>query len=99
MHGEGHQIPPHIHLAQPDRVIASTQELLFVVAGRMEVDFYDCTNNYCSTEVVQAGEALLHLQGGHGFRFPEPTRLIELKQGPYSGRCKDKQAIAVPINQ
>ena|SRR5437762_1519661 len=94
MHSEGHTISPHRHLLQPDRVIPSTQELLLVVSGQMEVDFYDSTENYCCTEVLQPGEALLHVQGGHGFRFPKTTQVIELKQGPYAGRAQDKEEIS-----
>jgi hypothetical protein len=39
---------------------------------------------------LRQGEILFHIRGGHAFRFLEPTRLIEVKSGPYLGREKDK---------
>lgn len=94
MHDAGHSIVPHVHLPQPERKVPFTQEFLLVKEGRMEVDFYGPEQEFCCTETLVAGEALLHIEGGHGFRFMEPTRLIELKQGPYAGREADKQNIA-----
>src|SRR5690348_5400977 len=83
VHGSGHSIAPHRHVAQPDRIVPQTQEFLLVVSGTMEVDFFDTDGRCFSTERLTSGEGLLHIQGGHGFRFLEKTRVIELKQGPY----------------
>jgi hypothetical protein len=94
MHSVGHKITPHLHREQVNRVINTTQEFLLVVSGRIEVDFYDQQGTLFHTEVLCFGEALLHVQGGHGFRFLEPSRLLEIKQGPYAGRGEDKQLIA-----
>src|SRR5690242_21646486 len=93
MHGSGHSIAPHRHVAQPNRIVPQTQEFLLVVSGTMEVDFFDAHGRCFSTERLTGGEALLHIQGGHGFRFLENTRVIELKQGPYLGRDKEKEMI------
>jgi hypothetical protein len=30
------------------------------------------------------------MKGGHGFKVLEPTRIIEVKQGPYLGESRDK---------
>jgi len=91
---QGHVIQAHHHREHEMRVVSSTQEFLFVITGRMEVDFYDESGRHFQTEILQPGEALLQVKGGHGFRFPESTRVLEVKQGPYLGRDKDK----IPIN-
>ncbi len=61
-----------------------------VVGGLMEVDYYDESGTFLVTERIRPGEALLHIKGGHGFHFPEASRVIEIKQGPYLGKEKDK---------
>jgi len=93
VHPAGHVIRPHRHLEQPGRTVAVTQEFLWVVSGQMEVDFYDSAGSCFHTEKMIAGEALLHVKGGHGFRFSQPTRIVEVKQGPFSGRASDKQDV------
>ena len=90
---QGHEISPHLHLKHEGRLVQSTQEFLLVVSGRMEIDFYDESARCFYTDTILPGEAVLQVKGGHGFRFPEVTRLIEIKQGPYLGKEKDKVAI------
>jgi mannose-6-phosphate isomerase-like protein (cupin superfamily) len=86
----GHAIAAHVHLLHEARGVHPTQEFLFVISGRMEVDFLNEGGQSFHTETIRQGEALLQIQGGHAFRFPEETRLLEVKSGPYLGRDKDK---------
>lgn len=86
----GHSIPPHAHLPQENPLVQQTQEFLLVLSGKMEVDFFDETGRHFQTETLDQGNALFQIRGGHAFRFLEPTRLIEVKSGPYLGRHKDK---------
>lgn len=86
----GHAIAAHAHLLREGSQVQSTQEFLFVVSGKMEVDFFDEVGQHFQTETLRQGQALFHIRGGHAFRFLEPTRLIEVKSGPYMGREKDK---------
>jgi mannose-6-phosphate isomerase-like protein (cupin superfamily) len=86
----GHAIAAHAHLPHNGRQVRTTQEFLFVISGRMEVDFFNEQGQRFQTETVGQGEALFHVLGGHAFRFPEETRLLEVKSGPYDGREKDK---------
>lgn len=86
----GHAIGAHAHLLQSSPQMQPTQEFLLVISGKMEVDFFDDDGQRFHTEILRKGEALLQIRGGHGFRFLEATRLIEVKSGPYLGREKDK---------
>lgn len=86
----GHAIDAHVHLPHNGREVRLTQEFLFVISGSMEVDFFNEPSQRFHTETVRQGEALFHIQGGHAFRFPEETRLLEVKSGPYFGHEKDK---------
>jgi hypothetical protein len=92
----GHAIAAHAHLPHEARCTRLTQEFLFVVSGAMDVDFFDESGQRFHTETVHEGEALLHIQGGHAFRFPEGSRILEVKTGPYLGREKDKVLLESP---
>ena len=84
----GYVIEPHVHNVVP-REVTLTQEVLFIKEGKMRVDFYDSAKNYLESRVLESGDVILLAGGGHGFEMLEKTRMIEVKQGPYSGD-KDK---------
>ena len=80
----GSVIPPHVHNpVQRDEVW--TQEVLFIRSGRMRVDFYTDGRHYLESRIVKTGDVVMLVAGGHGFEMLEPTEIIEVKQGPYSG--------------
>jgi mannose-6-phosphate isomerase-like protein (cupin superfamily) len=80
----GHVIPPHVH-NEVLREVTLTNEVLFVRSGRVRVDFYDDQRRYLESRVLLPGDLVLLARGGHGFEMLEPTEMIEVKQGPYSG--------------
>jgi hypothetical protein len=82
----GHAVKPHAH-HKVDRTVRFTQEVLFCVSGRIVYTFYDAEDNWseiCSCEIT-ANDVLCLFGAGHGARALEPTRLIEIKQGPFMG--------------
>lgn len=81
---EGYVIKPHVHLAA-ERAVRYTQEALFIRSGRVEVNFYDGEQNYLESRELAAGDVILLMHGGHGFRLLEPSDIVEVKQGPYVG--------------
>ena len=88
---EGHKIPPHRHLPV-SRALESTSEVLLVRSGRVRVQFYDRDSLEVASTLLEPGDVLLHLQGGHGFEMLEDAVLLELKQGPYAGTM-DKEPL------
>jgi hypothetical protein len=86
----GHTVKPHAHYKIP-RTVEFTQEVLLCVSGRIVYTFYDADDNW--TEIasceISAGDILCLFGAGHGAKAIEPTRLIEIKQGPFLG-VKDK---------
>jgi mannose-6-phosphate isomerase-like protein (cupin superfamily) len=84
----GYKVPPHVH-NKVHREIFYTQEVLFIRKGKVKVDFYDEHQNYLESRILYTGDVILLASGGHGFEMLEPTEMIEVKQGPYSGD-KDK---------
>lgn len=78
----GEKIVPHKHNYQK-RIITDTQEVLFIIKGRLNINFYDDFNKKFHTEQVYAGCVIHLIYGGHGFEFLENSEMYEVKQGPY----------------
>ena len=85
----GGVIKRHIH-KNVDRQNISSSEALFVRQGRLEIDIYDAKRNLLATRQLNAGDFVLMVSGGHGFRILESTILLEVKLGPYGG-AQDKE--------
>ncbi|MGH6847076.1 MAG: cupin domain-containing protein [Methylocella sp.] len=83
-HPAGKLIAPHVHNAVP-REVQYTQEVLFIRKGLLRVDFYDHARTYLRSRVLEAGDVVLLIEGGHGFEVMEDVEMIEVKQGPYTG--------------
>lgn len=88
-HPKGHTIRAHSHAPQTYDV-RSMSEFLYLERGKVRAILYDEEWNTLATEVLTAGDVLLLLAGGHGFEVLEPCRMIEVKQGPFSGGKKAK---------
>lgn len=80
----GGEVPRHEHRPL-ERHLHGTPEVLVVRSGRCEVDLYDHDRRHVATRELNAGDVILIVGGGHGFRMIEDTVLLEVKQGPYSG--------------
>jgi len=83
-HPAGKKIVPHVHnLVQ--RNVIMTQEVLFIKTGKLRVDFYDDYKDYLESIILESGDVILLVSGGHGFEVLEELEMIEVKQGPYAG--------------
>lgn len=83
-HPVGKIIDAHVH-RPVSRVVAYTQETLFIKRGRLRVDFFDDRQTYLESRELKAGDVILLIRGGHGFEVLEELEMIEVKQGPYAG--------------
>lgn len=83
-HPTGKIIAPHVHNPVP-REVVYTQEVLFIKAGKLRVDFYSDQQQYLESRTLEAGDTILLITGGHGFEVLEEIEMIEVKQGPYVG--------------
>ena len=94
----GYVIPPHVH-NPVERSVHHTKEVLFVRSGRVRVDFYDDDRAYLESRILGAGDVVLLAYGGHGFEMLEPTEMIEVKQGPYTGEADKTRFDPVPAGK
>lgn len=83
-HPAGKRIDAHVH-NMVHRNVVLTQEVLFIRKGILRVDFYDEYEDYLESRDLYAGDIILLVSGGHGFRTIEEVEMIEVKQGPYAG--------------
>jgi mannose-6-phosphate isomerase-like protein (cupin superfamily) len=83
-HPAGKIIQPHVHNPVL-REVTYTQEVLFIKKGKLRVDFYNNDQQYLESRILEAGDVILLVTGGHGFEVLEEIEMIEVKQGPYVG--------------
>ena len=81
----GGEIPRHTHRAV-NRTVHNTSEVLVVQKGRLMVDLYADDRAFLYSRELEAGDVIVLMSGGHGFRLIEDTILLEVKQGPYGGQ-------------
>jgi hypothetical protein len=79
---KGYKIEPHLH-NRVNRKIEYTNEVLFIKSGIVRVDFYNENKIYFQSEILNKGDVILLVKGGHGFEMIETSEIIEIKQGPY----------------
>jgi hypothetical protein len=78
------EITRHVHRPL-ERHIVGTSEVLVVKKGLCQIDIYNDDRELVATRELRAGDTMLMVGGGHGFRMLEDTVFLEIKQGPYSG--------------
>ena len=83
-HPAGKVIDPHVH-NPVSRNVHYTQEVLFIKKGKLRVDFYDNSQTYLESRILEEGDVILLATGGHGFEVIEEVEMVEVKQGPYAG--------------
>jgi len=90
----GYESKPHTHTLLPDNnVIRNVQEVVFVVEGGVEFDFYGGGKEVLETVRLLLGDAILFVSGGHGYRVEKDCKAITVKQGPYPGEERAKEYI------
>ena len=93
-HPTGKVIDAHVHNLVYRNVVF-TQEVLIIKKGILRVDFYDEYEDYLESRDLYAGDIILLISGGHGFKVIEEVEMVEVKQGPYSGEQDKKRFIGV----
>ena len=83
-HPAGKTIQPHVHNSVL-REVHYTQEVLFIKKGKLRIDFFTDKQEYIESRILESGDVILLIQGGHGFEVLEDLEMFEVKQGPYAG--------------
>lgn len=80
----GISLTPHIHISNT-KVIDKIQEVLYIIEGKVKATFYTVDGDTIDSVVLNSGDTLVQISMGHGFEILEPTKIFEVKQGPYPG--------------
>ncbi len=97
-HSTGKVILPHVHNSVP-RQVQYTQEVLLIKKGKLRIDFYNEQQQYLESRILEAGDVILLIAGGHGFEVLEEIEMIEVKQGPYVGECDKTRFAGIAAEQ
>jgi hypothetical protein len=82
VYSAGGEVKRHLHLPL-ERHLIGTSEVLIVQKGRCLADVYNDARELVTTRELKAGDVMLMVGGGHGFRMLEDTVFLEVKQGPF----------------
>lgn len=80
----GGEVVRHSHLPL-QRHLVGTPETLLIRKGRTEVELYALDKSPLGTWVLEEGDMIQLVAGGHCFKCLENTVFLEIKQGPYTG--------------
>jgi mannose-6-phosphate isomerase-like protein (cupin superfamily) len=97
-HSTGKVILPHVHNPVP-RQVQYTQEVLLLKKGKLRIDFYNERQQYLESRIVESGNVIILIAGGHGFEVLEEIEMIEVKQGPYVGERDKTRFIGIATDQ
>lgn len=84
-HKAGTIVRDHIHNPDIKYKVDTTQEFLYLEKGRVKAKIFADDFTPVAEVILEPGDFLLHVAGGHGFEILKKCRLIEIKQGPYPG--------------
>ena len=80
---KGYVIEPHIHTPF-ERNIVGTNEVMYLQEGRVKVTFFTEEKKFLEDLILEKGQWIVFVKGGHGFEMLETSVLIEVKNGPYA---------------
>jgi len=83
-HPKGKVIEAHVH-NKVVRSVRYTQEVLVIKSGKLRVDFYGSNKMYFESRILDEGDVILLISGGHGFEVLKELEMYEIKQGPFIG--------------
>ena len=80
----GGEVVRHSHLPL-QRHLVGTPETLLIRKGTAEVELYAMDKSPLGISVLEEGDMIQLVAGGHCFKCLEDTIFLEIKQGPYTG--------------
>lgn len=84
-HPKGKIIRNHIHRQDIKYNVDTTQEFLYIEKGKVKIKFFSDAWKPLESVILNKGDFVLFISGGHGLEVLQKCRIIEIKQGPYPG--------------
>ncbi len=92
---KGKKTIPHTHKSAK-RIANKTQECIYLKKGKAILNIYNEKEKIIKKIILKSGDIAIILNGGHSLEvLDNKTQVLEVKNGPYLGREKDKKIINV----
>ncbi len=88
MRSKGTVIKPHAHCEVNTGSVGFLQEVLHVQQGRLKTIFYTDEGKRIDERILQSGDTILLVRGGHSFEAIDDVKMLEIKMGPYDPASK-----------
>lgn len=88
-HRDGKIVPMHRHRDFSYK-IKTSEELLYVEKGKIEVTIANRLWKILAKKILQSGDFVLFTGAAHSVKLYPGSRVFEIKQGPYPGDSKAK---------
>ncbi|MBT3690762.1 hypothetical protein HOG16_00790 [Candidatus Woesearchaeota archaeon] len=88
---KGKRYKAHISLPFKTLENLNPNKVYFMKKGKSKIDLYDNEGLSVGEMVLNQGDLILFISGGHGCDILDDSFMIELKQGPYRGIEDDKK--------
>ncbi len=83
----GYRVEPHKHICDPFK-IHLVQEFILVKNGKLKMEFFSSKGEKYNETILNEGDSVLTIKGGHSIIFLEKSSILEIKQGPYEENKK-----------
>ena len=91
-------LKPHLHPVH-NFYIKSSQEVLYILQGKVRINLYSDEKKFICYKILNSGDSVLLVNGGHGVKLLKDSKIFEVKQGPYVGDEKAKVFISERKNK
>jgi hypothetical protein len=81
-HKKGYTVTPHINKKIIYK-IQTASEVLYIIKGKIKLDLFSSAQKFICSIILETGELISLVEGGHGIEILEDTKMIEIKQGPF----------------
>src|SRR3989344_1480124 len=78
---KGEEIKPHRHLPVKMQKEETLKEVLYIESGKVKINFYNDRWEEIDSRILNQGDMILLVKGGHGFEMLEETVMVEIKEG------------------
>lgn len=75
-----------------------TQEVVYVLQGKIKCNLYQEDTTYIDFAIVESGMMIVQYKGVHEYEMLEDSKVLEVKNGPYYGPDKDRTRVNVRQN-
>ncbi|MBU0766678.1 hypothetical protein KKF55_02755 [Patescibacteria group bacterium] len=82
-----YEVKPHRHKSR-NLDLKNIGELIILENGKLLVTIFNDEWEKVAEQTVEEGQCLIFLKGGHSIKMLEPSRIMEVKQGPYQENDK-----------